>query len=37
MTVPREEEKLNLGKGVGFEKGRLKRLSQEYETWEADF
>jgi hypothetical protein len=34
--VPREEEKLRLGKGA-FEKGRLKRLRQEDETWEADF
>ena len=37
MTVPREEEKLKLGKGAAFVKGRLKRLHQEYETWEADF
>jgi hypothetical protein len=35
--VAREEEKLKLGKGVAFEKGRLKRLRQEDETWEADF
>jgi hypothetical protein len=35
--VPREEEKLKLGKGVAFVKGRLKRLGQEDETWEADF
>jgi hypothetical protein len=35
--VPREEEKLKLGKGTAFEKGRLKRLRQEDETWEADF
>jgi hypothetical protein len=32
-----EEEKLNLGKGADFDKGRLKRLSQRDETWEADF
>ncbi len=37
MTVAREEEKLKLGKGATFEKGRLKRLRQEDETWEADF
>jgi hypothetical protein len=35
--MPREEEKLNLGKGAAFVKGRLKRLRQEDETWEADF
>jgi hypothetical protein len=35
--VPREEEKLKLGKGAAFVKGRLKRLRQEDETWEADF
>jgi hypothetical protein len=35
--VPREEEKLRLGKGAAFVKGRLKRLRQEEETWEADF
>ncbi len=32
-----EEEKLRLGKGVAFVKGRLKRLHQSDETWEADF
>ena len=32
-----EEEKLKLGKGAAFDKGRLKRLSQRDETWEADF
>ena len=32
--MAREEEKLKLGKGAAFEKGRLKRLA---ETWEADF
>jgi hypothetical protein len=35
--VPREEEKLRLGKGAAFVKGRLKRLRQEDESWEADF
>jgi hypothetical protein len=35
--VPREEEKLRLGKGAAFIKGRLKLLRQEDETWEADF
>jgi hypothetical protein len=35
--VPREEEKLKLGKGAGFVKGRLNRLRQADETWEADF
>jgi hypothetical protein len=37
VTVPRGEEKLKLGKGAAFVKGRLKRLRQEDETWEADF
>jgi hypothetical protein len=37
VTVAREEEKLRLGKGAAFVKGRLKRLRQEDETWEADF
>jgi hypothetical protein len=37
VTVPREEEKLKLGKGAAFVKGRLKRLRQVDETWEADF
>ena len=37
VTVPREEEKLKLGKGAAFDKSRLKRLRQEDETWEADF
>jgi hypothetical protein len=36
-TVPQQEEKLRLGKGAAFVKGRLKRLRQEDETWEADF
>ena len=31
-----EEEKLKLGKGAAFDKGRLKRRSQRDETWEAD-
>ena len=35
--MAREEEKLKLGKGAAFEMGRLKRLRQEDETWEADF
>ncbi len=35
--MPREEEKLKLGKGAAFMKGRFKRLRQEDETWEADF
>jgi hypothetical protein len=37
MTVARKEEKLKLGKGTAFDKGRLKRLHQEAGTWEADF
>jgi hypothetical protein len=37
VTVAREEERLKLGKGAAFVKGRLKRLRQENETWEADF
>jgi hypothetical protein len=36
VTVAREEEKLKLGKGVAFVKGRFKRLRQEDETWQAD-
>jgi hypothetical protein len=35
--VARERKKLALGKGAAFVKGRLKRLPQEGETWEADF
>jgi hypothetical protein len=35
--MAREEEKLKLGKDAAFVKGRLKRLRQEDETWEADF
>jgi hypothetical protein len=37
VTVTRQEEKLKLGKGAAFEKGRFKRLRQADETWEADF
>src|SRR5947209_3550238 len=37
LPVPREEEKLKLGKGAAFVKGHLKRLRHEDETWEADF
>jgi hypothetical protein len=36
LTVA-EEEKLKLGKGAAFVKGRLKFLPQGDETWEADF
>ena len=32
-----EENKLKFGKGVAFVKSQLRRLSQEDETWEADF
>ena len=32
-----DEEKLKLGKGAAFVKGRLKCLPQAEETWEADF
>jgi hypothetical protein len=32
-----DEAKLKLGKGAAFVKGRLKRLPQTDETWEADF
>jgi hypothetical protein len=35
--VARAEEKLKPGKETGFEKGRLKRLRQQDETWDADF
>ena len=35
--MPREEEKLKLGKAAAFGKSALKRLRQEDETWEADF
>lgn len=35
--MPRQEEKLVLGKGAAFVKSRLKRLRQEDDTWEADF
>jgi hypothetical protein len=37
VTVAREEERLKLGKGAAFVKGRFKRLRREDETWEADF
>jgi hypothetical protein len=37
VAVPQEEEKLRLGKGAAFVKSRFKRLSQEDDTWEADF
>ena len=35
--MARQEEKLKLGKGAAFVKGRFKRLRQEDDTWEADF
>jgi hypothetical protein len=35
--VAPERKKLTLGKGAAFVKGRLKRLPQENESWEADF
>ena len=35
--MSREEEKLKFGKGAAVVKGRLKRMRQEDETWEADF
>jgi hypothetical protein len=35
--VPRERKKLSLGKGAAFVKGRLKRLRQDDDAWEADF
>jgi hypothetical protein len=37
VTVPRQEEKLRLGKSAAFVESRLKRLRQGDETWEADF
>jgi len=37
VTVARPEKNLKLGKGVAFVKGRIKRLRQEDDTWEADF
>lgn len=37
MTVAREVERPNLGKGVAFVKARLKGLRQGDDTWEADF
>ena len=33
----RKADTLMLGKGATFDKGRLKRLHQGDETWEADF
>ena len=36
-AVARERQKLALGKGATFVKGRLKRLPQEDDAWEADF
>jgi hypothetical protein len=35
--VPREHKQLALGKGAAFVKGRLQRLEQGRDTWEADF
>ncbi len=35
--MARQRKKLALGKGATFVKGRLKRLPQENESWEADF
>ena len=32
-----EKKKLKLGKGASFVKTQLKKLKQEYDTWEADF
>jgi hypothetical protein len=37
VTVAKERHELKLGKGSAFVKGRLKRLRQGEETWEADF
>jgi hypothetical protein len=37
MIVAGDENKLKLGKGNAFVKSQLRRLSQEEETWEADF
>ena len=34
--MAREEEKLKLGKGAAFVKGRFKRLRREDVSWEAD-
>jgi len=36
-VIVADEEKLKLGKGVAFVKGRMKRFPQGDETWEADF
>jgi hypothetical protein len=35
--VPREEEKLDMGKDAAVQKSRLERLRQEDEVWEVDF
>ena len=35
--MPREEEKLKLGKRAAFVKTRLKRLPRQEETWAVDF
>lgn len=35
--MARKKQELTLGKGSAFDTGRLKRLRQEGETWEADF
>ena len=37
MAMPRESDKLKLGKGSAFVKSRLKYLRQEDDAWEADF
>jgi hypothetical protein len=37
VTVAKGRHGLKLGKGAALGKGRLKRLRQENETWEADF
>jgi hypothetical protein len=37
VTVAKKRHELKLGKGWVFYKGRVKRLQQEDETWEADF
>ncbi len=35
--MPREPERLKLGKGAAFVKSQLRYLPQEDDTWEADF
>ncbi len=35
--MARQKEKLKLGEGAAFDPARLKELTQENETWEADF